>query len=79
MLKDDIYQFEEMIAKCYSILVGTKRTIEIAKKAFDLVDTTSSPNIIFYEIKSEAKTESKLMVVTDIELKIEILKELRIL
>ena len=31
MIQDDINQFEEMVADCYSVSIGTKRTIEITK------------------------------------------------
>lgn len=79
MIQDDINQFEEMVADCYSVSIGTKRTIEITKQAFELVGVKLSPNNIFYEIKSTKKTEGKLLLVDDKKLKIEILKHLHIL
>ena len=63
MIQDDINQFEEMIADCYSVSIGTKRTIEITKQAFESVGVKLSPNNIFYEVKSTKKTEGKLLLV----------------
>ena len=79
MIQDDIDQFEEMVANCYTISIGTKRTIEIARKTFESVGAKIGPNIIFYEVKSCKKTEGKLILVSDKKLKIEILKILHIL
>ena len=47
MIQDDINQFEEMVADCYSVSIGTKRTIEITKQAFEAVGVKLSPNNIF--------------------------------
>lgn len=79
MIQDDINQFENMIADCYSIYIGTKRTIEIVSQAFKLANANTNPNIVFYEIESTKRTEGKLASVKDINLKIEILKKLHIL
>jgi hypothetical protein len=79
MIQDDINQFEEMVAECYSISIGTKRTIEITKETFDSIGIKLSPNNIFYEVASNKKTEKKLVLITDKKLKIEILKNLHIL
>lgn len=79
MIQDDINQFENMIADCYSIYIGTKRTIEIVSQAFKLANANTNPNIVFYEIESTKKTEGKLASVKDNNLKIEILKKLHIL
>ena len=79
MIQNDINQFEEMVANCYSVSIGTKRTIEITKQTFDSVGIKLSPNIIFYEIESNKRTEGKLVLLKDKKLKIEILKLLHIL
>lgn len=79
MMQDDINQFEEMIADCYSVFIGTKKTIKITKQAFESVGIKLSPNNIFYEVKSIKKTEGKLLLIDDKKLKIEILKHLHIL
>lgn len=79
MEQNDINQFEEMIAECFSISVGTKRTIRITKEAFKSVGIELDSNNIFYEIKSTKKTEGKLILIEDKNLKIEILKQLHIL
>lgn len=79
MIQNDINQFESMIADCYSVYIGTKRTIEIVKQAFKLANANAKPNIVFYEIESTKRTEGKLASVKDVRLKIEILKKLHIL
>lgn len=79
MEQNDINQFEEMIAECFSISVGTKRTINATKEAFKSVGIELDSNNIFYEIKSTKKTEGKLILIEDKNLKIEILKQLHIL
>ena len=79
MEQNDINQFEEMITECFSISVGTKRTIRITKEAFKSVGIELDSNNIFYEIKSTKKTEGKLILIEDKNLKIEILKQLHIL
>lgn len=78
-MRDDINEFEDMIAECYKVLIGTKRTIELTKKAFEINDIKLSPNIVFYEIDSTSRTEKKLVLVADKRIKIEILKYLHIL
>ena len=75
----DIQDFEELVANCYSIFIGTERTIKIAKQAFEANNIKLSPNNIFYKVKSTRKTENKLGLVTDLNLKIKILKHLHIL
>lgn len=52
-MRDDINEFE--------VLIGTKRTIELTKKAFEINDIKLSPNIVFYEIDSTPRTEKKLV------------------
>lgn len=79
MIQDDIDQFEEMIADCYLVSVGTKRTIEITKEAFRLAGVELGPNNIFYEIESNVKTEKALVLIDNKKLKIEILKHLHII
>ncbi len=79
MIQNDINQFEEMVAECYSISIGTKRTIEITKQTFESIGIKLSPNIIFYEVESNKRTEGKLVLLKDKKLKIEILKYLHIL
>ena len=61
MIQDDINQFEEMVADCYSVSIGTKRTIEITKQAFESVDVKLSPNNIINKAKSTKKTQGKLI------------------
>lgn len=78
-MDSDIEKFYEMIADCYAVFVGTKRTIEIAKEAFTYAGVKPNTNTVFYEIESTKKTEKKLALVTDKKLKIEILKEKKIL
>lgn len=74
----DIDNFNEMIADCYKVFVGTKRTIRLIKDIFNDIDFKSQ-NIVLYEIESTARTEKKLALVVDKKLKIDILKELKIL
>lgn len=78
-MQNDINQFEEMIAECYKIFIGTKRTIEITKQAFEQVGVTLNSNYIFYEIKSDKNIKKELFLVNNKNLKIEILKRLHIL
>lgn len=78
-MKDDIRQFEEMIAECYSIFIGTKHSINIMKQAFELVGVKLSSNVIFYEVKTNKKSNKKIVLIDKKDLKIEILKELHIL
>lgn len=78
-MSKDTEQFDEMVADCYQVMVGTKRTIEIAKKAFEYAGVKLDSNKIFFEVKSTKDTKNKLMVVTDRDLKIEILQHLHII
>jgi hypothetical protein len=73
-MQDDINQL-----KRYSVFIGTKRTIEITKEAFQYAGVEENPNIIFYEVISKKSTENKLLLVTDNLIKFKILKELHIL
>lgn len=75
----DTEQFDEMVAECYQIMAGSKRAIEIAKQAFEYAGVKLGPNKIFYEIKTTKETRNKLVIVTDKELKIEILQHLHII
>lgn len=77
-MQDDIKQFEEMVADCYAVFIGTKHTIEITKKAFEYAGVNIG-SVIFYEVKSKRNTENRLLPITDKKLKIEILKELHII
>lgn len=78
MIADDRNQFEEMIANSYAVFVGTKKTIEITKKAFEHAGVIPG-NVAFYSVRLSKKTEEKLVQITDIALKIEILKRVHIL
>ena len=78
MIADDRNQFEEMIASSYAVFIGTKKTIETTKKAFEHAGVVPG-NVAFYCVRSSKKTEEKLVQITDMILKIEILKRLHIL
>lgn len=81
-MQSDIDQFEEMIADCYTVFIGTKRTIQVTRQAFALVGVEISSNTILYEVKigrKNLKAEGKLLLIEDKETKIEILKRLHIL
>ena len=78
MSKDEM-DFDEMIAECYQVMVGTKKAIEVVKAAFEYAGVKLDSNKIFYEVKSSKDTNNKLMVVTDKDLKMEILQHLHII
>ena len=78
-MSKDTEQFDEMVAECYQIMVGTKKSIEIMKQAFEYAGVKLGPNKIFYEVKTTKDTKGKIMLVTDKDLKIEILQHLHII
>ena len=78
-MQDDIEQFDEMVASCYSVFIGTKRSITVIKEAFEAVGAKININTVFYEIETNKQTKDKLLLIDDKHLKIEILKQLHIL
>lgn len=78
-MQDDIEQFNEMVANCYNVFIGTKRSINIIKQAFESIGKPMNPNTVFYEVSSNKKTNGKLLLIEDKDLKIEILQHLHIL
>jgi|GEM_PF-3970281 len=78
-MNKDTEQFDEMVAECYQVMVGTKKAIEVMKQALEYAGVKIGPEKVFVEVKSTKETKNKLMVVTDKELKMEILQHLHII
>ena len=77
-MMDSVSDFEEMIANTYTVFVGTRKSIQIMKRAFDNANVPMC-NMAFYPVRSSKHTDGVLLPLTDLKLKVEALRNLHIL